>query len=325
MAAYRVDRESLRFHTPPGTWVPTLIEDFYEWASTQPAGSMGFFELEGGRLDDDEVEDGSRSAQTFLSFMTCADGSRVGWWRPDGQPLDAAPVVVLVGDDCWCVGNTTEEFLFNFCARWTGIDDLQPEVPDAAGHARLLAWLDARGVGEARQNARRREHTAELLAWHGRWSAERAERARTDGARRDFAEALRAAIGEPPLGCTQSFGQLVLTAQRCALVVRCVRERWFFRTYVERQTLPLPSGFEERARAFRDHDTQELPDAGLWFHATFELRESDLVRLTRNYLIEPDEIELDDEGLKSDCLRMPRSPYWMPFWLARRTSCSPYR
>jgi hypothetical protein len=42
--------------------------------------------------------------------------------------------------------------------------------------------------------------------------------------------------------------------------------------------------------------------------------------LRRHYLEEPnpDQLELDNEGLRQDFERMPRTAYWTPAWLRER-------
>jgi hypothetical protein len=127
---YRVCSSSVRWHTPPDLAVPALLGSFFDWAATVPAGSLGYFRLQGDRLDDWWIEDGSRRATAFVSFLRVVDGSRVGWWRPDGESLDEAPIVVLGGEgDKRVIAGSLAGFLVEVAAGRTEIDDL---VSDAA-------------------------------------------------------------------------------------------------------------------------------------------------------------------------------------------------
>src|SRR5262245_9104142 len=111
-ARYEVNPESLRFHCPPGTRAPSIVDDFYDWLSIYESGSLGHFALTGDRLDDFYVEDGSRAAPAFVSFLVGGAGGRVGWWRPQGEPLDEAPVVLLGSEgELRALAGTAGDFL----------------------------------------------------------------------------------------------------------------------------------------------------------------------------------------------------------------------
>jgi hypothetical protein len=308
---YRADRASLGFHTPPGASVPALVEDFYSWAETKRAGSLGHFELHGSRLDDWYVEDGTRRASAFVSFLTCGDGSRVGWWRLRGEQLDVAPIVMLGSQGpLRALARSAGGFLRKLAARRTGIRSLLEGAPsDADPFGELSAWLDERGAASASDTDELGDETSALEAWFARWSAERVELARHDPERARFAQAAREVIGAPHgSGASGAFGDLFLTGTQCIM----------FGAY--RRRIELPARFERHAREMRERDAQELPAAGLWHRAMLRFDSTGSLLVTREYLLEPTarEIMLDDAGLRDDALKLSRTAYWTPEWLTRR-------
>jgi hypothetical protein len=309
---YRVDRASLRFHTPPDTETPALLADFCDWIEHQPDASLGYFCVEGDRLDDFYVEDGSRAASAFVSFLRCIDGSRVGWWRPDSRPIDRAPVVLLSGEGELCaLSRTLAGFLLKVATRRTDVGDLDSEDESFEGTDRLLGWLKGRGVEEpSGSDAELDDDTDALRDWFTRWSAERNEVARSSPARTRFAEVVRPIIGLPPPDepWKRTSASLALAGDRCLL----------FGGNVGVWPLPQPRGFEAAARLFRDEDARELPEAGLWWSATLKLDAAGGLCVKRSYLDEPRDLAVADDALRRDAMVMPRSPYWTPEWLARR-------
>jgi hypothetical protein len=319
MSKYRVDTASLKFHTPPGTHVPQLLEAFCDWTATRRNGSLGYFELAGDRLDDYYVEDGSRRASAFVGFLRTADGSRVGWWRPGGEALDDAPIVVLGGEgQLAAVSRTLEGFLLKLATKTISVDktalyDLVGDIGAAdEGYSALLAWLRGHGIHEERRTESLVDETAALRAWFKQWSAERNELARANAARWLLATLLRDIIGLPPPEKPWAGGRAILamTANQCAL----------YSTPLGSASPALSSRFESCARRLREQDAAELPEAGLWFYSGVQLASDGTLLMKREYLREPDRrhIVLDDVGLKQDAIARPRSAYWMPDWLARR-------
>jgi hypothetical protein len=308
---YRVCSSSLGWHTPPGVAAPALLGSFFEWAATVPAGSLGYFRLQGDRLDDWWIEDGSRRATAFVSFLRVVDGSRVGWWRPNGESLDEAPIVLLGGEgEQRVIAGSLGGFLVEVAMGRTEIDDM---ASDAAsdGLSALRAWLERRGV----RDEERRDvapATERLRAWFDEWSAARAQIARSAPERRAIAELLRDVVGLPSAAepWQRTFAELVLTGTQCAL----------FGSLCGARPLPMLTGFESVARSFRDRDVAEMPEAGLWFRAKLTLDSAGALTVSRTYLEEPKpaDVVLDDTGLRQDAARMPRSAYWLPEWLARR-------
>ena len=156
-----------------------------------------------------------------------------------------------------------------------------------------------------------REETAKLEAWFKHRSVERLALARQHAERNAVSVLLRTIIGLPTAEepWKRTFADLILTNTQCNL----------FPNLVGKKPLKKPAGLEAALRALRDGDASDLPEAGLWFRATLKLDADGVLMLSRRYLDEPrDGIELDDEGLRRDHDRMPRSRYWMPEWLARR-------
>jgi len=292
------------------------VEEFYDWACTQPNASIGTFRLEGGRLD---VEDGVGKAPMFVAFLHCFDGSRIGWWRPDLCPLEAAPVAILGGEgDLAVIARSAEQFLLQLATASTAHDDLDLDLdcekrpPSAA----LLEWLGSRRVRERTHDARTDE-TRELKSWFEQWRAGRAAVARASTTRHAVASLLRQVVELPPAGqpWVAGFADLILTGTQCEL----------YGNLVGQKPLPLPSGFDEAARRLRDEDAKEFPEAGLWFRAKLQLDHEGVLTLRRRYIEEPNprELRLDNRGLVLDAQAYPRAAYWMPSWLARRIRQAP--
>jgi hypothetical protein len=309
---YRVDRASLRFHTPPGTETPALLADFCDWIEHEPDASLGYFCVEGDRLDDYYAEDGSRAASAFVSFLRCIDGSRVGWWRPDARPIDRAPIVVLGGEGDLCaLSRTLAGFLLKLATGRTNVDELDREEESLEATGRMLDWLKARGIEEPPGgDAELDEDTDALRAWFTRWSAERIEVVRSSPARKRFAEVLRPIIGLPPRDepSNRTSATLVLVGGGCLLFGGSVGVR----------SLPLPPGFATAARLFRGEDARELPEAGLWLSARLQLDADGALCVSRSYLDEPRDLAVGDDALRKEAMAMSRAPYWTPEWLARR-------
>jgi len=308
---YSVDRASLEFHTPPGVTVPPLVQDFYDWAEEREGGSIGYFNVEGDRLDDRYIEDGTRSASAFVSFVHMPDGSRVGWWRPAGESLDAAPIVLLGSEGTLGVlGRSPAEFFTKLACAATSQSDLD-ETVEPNERAALRSWLSDRGAWIETDPDAHREATSKLEAWFPHRSDERIAMAKQQPERIAVSAILRAVIGLPAAAepWKRTFADLVLTDTQCVL----------FPNFVGQNPLNKPRGLEEALRALRDRDAQDLPEAGLWYRASLHLDGDGVLMLARSYLDEPrDGIVLDDEGLRRDHARMPRSRYWLPAWLARR-------
>ena len=144
--SYSADRASLEFHTPPGVTIPPLVEDFYEWLGERETGSIGYFNLEGDRLDNHYIEDGTRSASAFVSFVHAPDGSRFGWWRPAGESVDAAPIVLLGSEGKLRVlARSPAEFFTKLACGATSQEDLD-EAVEPNERAALRSWLRDRGA-----------------------------------------------------------------------------------------------------------------------------------------------------------------------------------
>lgn len=302
-------------HAPPGAEVPALLRDLVAWGATNGDG-LGYFQFDGARLDDHYIEDGSRRAHAFFSFLRTSDGSMIGWWRPDGQALADANVVVLgTGGDQTVLGTGLEDFL----ARWAvsgvpGVYDLAPEpeedgyAANVAARARLRAWLEARGVRCDGERPPLDERSEALQAWFTSWSEERLRFAASDPNRLAMAAALPDVIGLPDEDWKRTFADAIVTATQCQL----------FGDLVGQQPLAVSPALEAALRAFRDGDAAELPDAGLWYRATLTLDGASVLTVQRSYLDlpNPNEIRLDVAGVAQDLARKPRAPYWTPRWLA---------
>jgi hypothetical protein len=307
MADYLVDADSIRFHAPEGTQVPPVVWDFCAWLSDCD-GDVGYFSLLGDRLDDFYVEDGTRAATSFVSFIRCKDGSRVGWWRPDGEQLADAPIVVLGGEgDLAAIAASAEAFLVKLASGRTGVDDLMPDE-GAGGCEELGEWLRDRGLdGDDGDDGDLARATESLHRWFDRWAAARAELAARDPERRAVAALLQRVIGlparDPPW--RRTFADLVVTGSQCQL----------FGNYVGSDPRAVPPELESALRAFRARDARELPEAGLWFRASLVLDADGRLTIQRSYLDRPKHLALDPQGLRADAEQMPRSPYWTPAWL----------
>lgn len=177
---------------------------------------------------------------------------------------------------------------------------------------RLGAWLVSIGVeggGADGGGAEDRliEPTRQLETWFESWSEERLRFAETDEHRIAMAAVLRDVIGVPKEPWGRNFVDAIVTANQCQL----------FQTYVGQRPIEPSPELESAIGRFRDHDTQQLPEAGLWFRAALELNPDGVLTVKRSYLDRPnpDEITLDEPGVREDLKRMPRTTYWTPQWL----------
>lgn len=310
MPPYRVDLESLRFNVPPGLALPELAAGFYAWAAKQEEPSLGWFELAGERLDDLCVEDGTRRADALVSFLTLGDGARIGWWRPDGEPLERAGIALLGHGDLAVLSSSLGGFLRKLATGPTGWEDLD-ELEEDEGRRALSDWLDRQGIDEA-VDTELGERTARLEAWFAAWSAERIRHARASPHHRALAASLKELVGlpDPAKPWERTWADVVVTSKRCELLRRP--------GHIER--VALPGSVAEPLRAFRDLDVRELPEAGLWYRAWLELDAEGTLLAKRTYLEEPPpgEVQLSDEEVRLDAIEMPRSRYWLPPWMERR-------
>ncbi|MGC4093205.1 MAG: hypothetical protein QM756_36020 [Polyangiaceae bacterium] len=315
------DVEGLRFNVPAGFELPALVTEFYEWVAGLRGVELGYFSLRGERLDDDYIEDGSRRASAFVGFLSTSDGSRIGFWRPNGEGLADAPVVMLGGEgDKKALGRSVEQFFARWATRrLVGVYDLvpddEPESEEAAsGRAELAVWLSARGVnvtsGESESDEAELERIgASIEAWFDAWSTQRQAVAESDVQRQALAAELKGLIGLPPEDkpWERTFADVIVTGTECRA----------YATMVGQRPLSVSPALEAAVRAFRDYDALELPEAGLWYRACFNLNAAGALYVQRRYVDEPnwDEISLDAAGLRQDVQRMPRSAYWTPSWL----------
>ncbi|MCK5941667.1 MAG: hypothetical protein KAI24_06845 [Planctomycetes bacterium] len=304
--------EQLAAHAPPGTTIPQLLRDFVSWS--RDVDELGSFRFVGGRLDDFCVEDGSRAASCFFSFLCCTDGSMVGWWRPAGEALAEAPIVVLGSEgELVALGMDLAEFLSSWSRDALPLDDLSLDVEDedhanaVAARQGLRRWLVGLGLYSDSPHALLPERTAALRNWFAVWSAERRRIAAADERRVALAAQLRDRIGLPSEPWRRRFVDAIVTAKQCQL----------FRTFVGQQPVDVSPALESELRRFREHDAMELPEAGLWFRAALGLNIDGTLEVKRSYLDAPncDEVRLDVDGVRQDLLKMPRSSYWMPPWL----------
>jgi hypothetical protein len=271
--------------------------------------------VQGDRLEDWYIEDGSRSADVFVSFLHVPDGSLIGWWRPRGEALDAAPLVYLGSEgEHRALAWTPATFLSNLARGATAIYDLD-ETTEPNERAALRSWLASRGawIEPEGDDVRLREAGEKVTAWFNGRSEERRKLAQDSAERNAASRLLQSILELPPRDepWRSAFADLIITGTQCNL----------FPNMVGVNPLPVSNELEAALRRLRDRDASELPDAGLWFRAELKLDADGVLMLGREYLSEPrDGIVLDDEGLRRDHMRMRRSPYWMPEWLAQRIS-----
>jgi hypothetical protein len=312
-----IDFASLRFHTPPGEALPALLIDFCKWAEEFGA-QLGDYQLQGSRLCDLYVEDGTRRASSFVGFLSCEDGSHVGWWRPDGASLESAPVVLLGSDgELRAVGLSLGGFLLDWAENRSGVFSLESseefERPEAVvPRSRLQAWLAERGVSRSCNAADLQRVTDALKTWFRAWSAERGLVAESQAERRKLARAVQTLVGLPKPDRHPKLVHAVITARQFTLSANYSGE-WPIASTPE---------FEAALREFRELDARELPEAGLWYRVALDLDQRGVLMVKRFYVDEPDprDLQLDDQGLWEDAARMPRSKYWMPEWLESRIS-----
>ena len=279
--------DDLALHAPGGV-VPPSLRDVIARRSP-PDDNLGTFRFAGARLDDFYVEDGSRRADAFYGFVRCAGGSMVGWWRPDGEPLAQAPIVCLGSEgDLAVLGEHLQDFVERWDKGESGVDDLTRDYAPVAPPPYP-------------------ERSEQLSAWFDAWSAERRRLAAADPQRCAVAERLAGLVGLPSKPWQRTFVDAIVTATQCQL----------FRNYVGQRPLEVTPDLETALRTFRQHDTQELPEAGLWFRASLSLDPGCVLTVKRNYIEKPNpqEITLDREGVLQDLAAMPRAPYWTPPWL----------
>ena len=299
-------------HAPTGTTIPPLFRDFVSWS--RDVDALGFFRLVGGRLDDFYVEDGSRAASCFFSFLRCSDGSMIGWWRPENESLSEAPIVMLGGEgDLVALGMDLAEFLSSWSRDALPVYDLSLDVENehdsdaVAARQGLRQWLVGHGLYSENDHHLLPERTTALRNWFTVWSAGRRRLAENDEIRLAIAAHLRELIGLPSEPWLRSFVDAIVTAKQCQL----------FRTVVGQRPVDLSPDLESELRRFREHDAMELPEAGLWFRAVLELDVDGTLAVKRTYLDRPNpnEIHFGEDGVRQDLLKMPRSSYWMPPWL----------
>jgi hypothetical protein len=134
MTNYYVDLKPI-----PGHSIPTLLESFGAWLSSQESESMGRFYLKTESVtiewDPDRIPNIQCDAFSFLSMY---DGSLL---LLVNTRVGSPPAVALLGSEgeTDTVATSLEEFLVLLGDGETGVNDLDDE--DATGRAKLKDWL----------------------------------------------------------------------------------------------------------------------------------------------------------------------------------------
>lgn len=167
-----------------GATAPPALEALVTFAAAADDYFSGGFEV---ALDDAAAWfDGDRvAARQFVPFGSSADGGMYAYWRYDGRPADAAPVVYLGSEgEVGVVANSTNDFLrlLTVGAGELGTAAIQgviePDDDPAPGLDAFRRWLrderglvppdDPVGLVEAAQAAH-----PDLADWVGGWQRRR--------------------------------------------------------------------------------------------------------------------------------------------------------
>jgi hypothetical protein len=118
--------------------------------------------------------------------MVLPEGSRVGWWRPSGEALSDAPIVLLDSEgERRALGRSSAEFLSSIARGTTDMISMDPEE-DQDRRPALAKWLNERGAWiEEDDIPALADLTSQLSVWLDDWSEQRERR--SSSTPRDFA------------------------------------------------------------------------------------------------------------------------------------------
>lgn len=332
---YPVDWPSIGHHFPADFAAPRLLQDFAQWAEQQTWGSVGFFSVMGGRMDDRWIDDGLDLAERFPAFLRLPEGSTVGYWRRD----DGRAPIVLVGSEgeLAVLADDLPEFLnrlartavpeqwANFPSELTHDPDEQDEDQPADARPRLAQWLQQKQVWLS---------DAELARRAAARAVEAGEKAKTgpNTVMEDASNPLQVFLlqqWQPARIAArrqnkelQALFQLLKQYrpkpkseawEHNSVEVAWIGEQMTLSRFQEGKAISLPE--IERAKpllgALREASRKLNPERGLWQSATLELY-TDQALLIRNYQDRPNPRlhRFEDAEVLADLLAQRRSVYW---------------
>lgn len=131
---------------------PQLLAAFEQWTDHYQNGEFGYFRFIPDRLTDDWIENGSQLANQFSLWLRLADGSMIGFWRPEYFTDDDILPVVLLGSEgeVEVLGESLEAFLYKWGNHgdFKNACDLMPyEDPQTEyKHHLILDWLKQNNI-----------------------------------------------------------------------------------------------------------------------------------------------------------------------------------
>ncbi len=325
---YIVRSETLPAAFPPGHEPPRLLLDFADWLDGRPWGSLGCFRLQGTLSDEAPIIDGSALRREFSLFLYLPDGSRVGFWHPDGVPTPSSPVVGLGSEgDAAILAGSLEDFLAKLSrdafsdSAWSDLaaaeededeDEDEEDLARAAdGDARnaLADWLAGR-IGPERLDEQAGE-ICDSTAFAARMDAWMHEREAFWAEHPLLTEIGRALAAHRPPGKTP----WDRTRLRAA-VVGTLCEVQVYRAGP--QPVPEIAQVEPLLRELRHEQHRADPDLGLWFEAHLALDAKGCILPRFDYQTRPtvDGAPVPVEEARSDLSQAPRPARWVPDWLA---------
>ena len=94
--------------------VPQLLIDVADYIADKESGSLGYFSLNGYRVDDYWNCQAGDMWPYFAGILSTGSGTAITQWFPDG-PNSAGGPIVMMGDDAHCLAPSLESFLALWC------------------------------------------------------------------------------------------------------------------------------------------------------------------------------------------------------------------
>lgn len=298
---------------PVPTRPPQLLLDFLAWHASTDSALLGNFELLPSRLDDFWIEQGSDLAANFTLFVRLRDGSMVGFWYPDGPASPTAPLVLLGSEgQTEILADNLEGLLARIAlGAFNSEGPLGSFLPvdSPATASGLTDWLRTRLWREDLAALTPIRGTyPDLQGWLDAWQEEQLAAMRVDPHLNRLGELLASYF--PPSDQTWR------TTNFRVAMVGTRYEAWHLRAGP--QPFPEAAALEEVLRDVRAARVTRLPERGAWFSVTVRLSADGLVNVVADFEGEPDfqGAPPTAEDYAADLRAFPRSPAWMPGWLA---------
>jgi hypothetical protein len=317
--SYLVDLASVERCWPVGHDVPKLIVDVANLVATWPAGSVGYFTINGNRFDDYWIENGGELSEQFGNFFTLSEGTRISLWFHDGAVRGAEPVIEIGSEGELKV---LAPNLKSFLTKWADghahheLDpDSEDQEEDAAvrAHSRKILSDQLRVLINAAPDHPRGAQVADLPNFMETWQKKATAELAANPTMQAIARCLDAHIPRDKEPWETIHMHLRIAGARVEIQTNAVPPD--YKTFVplpEREAL-IPLVLHARKERARLH-----PERGLWHSASLEVSGAGQAVIKASWEFEPEFREggrMTKAEFEADLARFPKSPRWREPWM----------